>query len=318
MPQISNKMKTAFCCVLVLIISYFTYFHNYYKPAKAFYSEYYYIIDAERYVHRMVSFGVNPPLAKMFMALGEVIFNPNKNIDMKGYLNKISVFSETIGGFSFVGVRFFPSLFGFLNGLLIFLIFYRLSKNRLLSLMFSSLYLFENSSIVHFRSAMLDSTLVFFSFLTILYFIYLYEKKKERTFINYFVFGCLTGLAISTKMVGFILTLLFVALYIKEYAPDTLINRIKKLFKLFIVYLSGLCVVFFTVYYIHVALGSNIILKPLYINKNTQVMEHDVNGKSKLGASKEYIEMIKNKDVYNPLKLYIPMRDYFHYMAVAQ
>ncbi|MCX6113044.1 MAG: phospholipid carrier-dependent glycosyltransferase, partial [Proteobacteria bacterium] len=164
------------------------------------YDEHYYIIHAERYIHRIVFFDGNPPLGKMFIALGEIIFNPNKNLDVKGQLERGAVFfNTTVAEFSFVGVRFFPALFGLLNGLLIFLIFYGLSKNHFLSLIFSSLYLFENSSIVHFRGAMLDSTLVFFSFLTILYFIYLYEKKKKKTLINYFILGCLTSLAVSTK-----------------------------------------------------------------------------------------------------------------------
>ncbi|MCX6113039.1 MAG: phospholipid carrier-dependent glycosyltransferase, partial [Proteobacteria bacterium] len=196
------------------------------------------------------------------------------------------------------------------NGLLIFLIFYGLSKNHFLSLIFSSLYLFENSSIVHFRGAMLDSTLVFFSFLTILYFIYLYEKKKEKTLVNYFILACLTSLAVSTKMVGIILALLFIFLSfrgLKEY--EGIGNKVKRLFKQSISYLFGLFMVFFTVYYVHVALCSNIL-------KN-DITDDNVKGGIS-GASKEYVRMIDNREIYNPLKLFIPMKDYFNHMATVQ
>ncbi|MCX6113446.1 MAG: phospholipid carrier-dependent glycosyltransferase [Proteobacteria bacterium] len=296
----NDKIKTLFYCFLVLTVSYFTYFHDYYKPDMAYYDEHHYIIHAERYIHRIVFFDTNPPLGKMFIALGEKLFNPNKNVNMEEQLERGYIFLAPMEGFSFVGVRFFPALFGLLNGLLIFLIFYGLSKNHFLSLMFGSLYLFENSSIVHFRGALLDSTLVFFSFLTILYFIYLYEKKEKKTLINYFVLGLLTGLAVFTKMVGFILVLLLLFLLFKEL-------KVKELFKQVMSYLLGLCVICFAVYYIHVALGSNIIL------------DHDIRDMEiKVGASNEYIQMIKNKDIYNPLKLYIPMKDYFNYMRAPK
>ncbi|MCX6113043.1 MAG: phospholipid carrier-dependent glycosyltransferase [Proteobacteria bacterium] len=310
--MLSVRVRTLLCCSIVLVISYFTYFHNYNDPSSTYFDEHYYVINAERYIHGMVFFEANPPLGKMFIALGEKLFNPNENVDIKKQLEQGYIFLDDINGFSYIGVRFFPALFGFLNGLLIFLIFYGLSKNNFLSLMFSSLYLFENSSIVHFRGAMLDSTLVFFSFLTILYFIYLYEKKKEKTLMNYFVLGCLTGLAVFTKMVGFVLILLMLFLLFKElkkYKWDNSINKTKKLFKCSISYLLGLCVVCITVYYVQIALGSNILDSNITDGK----LKNSVSG-----ASREYAKMIKNKEIYNPLKIFIPMRDYFRHIITVQ
>ena len=308
----NSRMKTLLCCTIVLIISYFTYFHNYYKPNVSFYDEHYYIVHAERYIHRIVFFDGNPPLGKMFIALGELLFDPNKNIDIKGRLETGAVlFNTSTNEFSFVGVRFFPSLFGLLNGLLIFLIFYRLSKNNLLSLLFSSLYLFENSSIVHFRSAMLDSTLVFFSLLTVLYFIYLYDSKKESTLKNYFILGCLTSLAVSTKAVGLVLLLLLFFLLFKEL-------KLKGIFKKLVIYLSSLFLVFFAVYYVHIALGARVLKMPLYVNANTQEMEYDPSYKVSMGPSREYMKMIEDGNIYNPLKLYVPMKSYFKHMITVQ
>ncbi|MCX6113040.1 MAG: phospholipid carrier-dependent glycosyltransferase [Proteobacteria bacterium] len=320
MSKISNKMKTLFCCSLVLLVSYFTYFHHYDKPSKAFYDEYYYITHAERYLHGIVFFDVNPPLGKMFIALGEKLFNPNKNINIKEPTESTLLYLDSNNAFSYAGVRFFPVLFGFFNGLLVFLIFYGLSKNHFLSLMFSSLYLFENSSIVHFRGALLDSTLIFFSFLTILYFIYLYEEKKEKTLINYFVLGCLTSLAGSTKMVGLILILLFVFLFFKElreHKHDRIINKINKFLKRSMSYLFGLCVVFFIVFYVNVILSSTILDNDIKGNDIGLMMKT----KSLIGLkipSEDYIRMVRNKEIYNPLKIFIPMRDYFNLIKASQ
>ena len=308
----NSKAKTILCCTIVLLISYFTYFHDYYKPDISFYDEHYYIVHAERYIHRIVFFDGNPPLGKMFIALGELIFNPNKNLNIKNRLETGAVFFNTsTNDFSFVGVRFFPSLFGFLNGLLIFLIFYRLSKNNLLSLLLSSLYLFENSSIVHFRSAMLDSTLIFFSLLTVLYFIYLYDNKKDSTLKNYIILGCLTSLAVSTKVVALVLVLLAFFLLFKEL-------RFKRLFKKSVVYLSSLILVFIAIYYVHIALGARVIKKPLYVDTNIQIMEYDASFKANLGPTREYMKMIEDGDIYNPLKLYVPIKNYFRHMRAVQ
>ena len=307
----SNRKKTLFCCLVVSIISYFTYLHAYYEPDKAFYDEYYYIVHAEKYIHGMAFFDVNPPLGKMFIALGEKIFNPNRNMSMNYPSTQSLLNIQSIANFSFMGVRFFPSLFGFLNGLLFFLIFYKVSKNNFLSLMLASLYLFENSSIASFRSAMIDSTLTFFSFLTILYFLHLYERKKETTLYNYFLLGSLTSLAASTKMVGLILVLLFTFLLFKGS------KKIIRLLKLSMAYVLGLCVVFLCVYYVHTALISS-ILKEDIINNDLGV---ETGIKSLVGTkvpSVEYIKMVENKEMYNPLKLFIPIRDYFNLMRASQ
>ena len=307
-----GKINTIFCCSIILLISYFTYFDGYSNPSMALFDEHYYIVHAERYVHQIVFFDVNPPLGKMFIALGEKIFNINQDANIQKQLETGFIYLEDIENFSLEGLRFFPVLFGFFSGLLIFFILYGLSRNKFLSLMFSSLYLFENSSIVQFRTAMLDSTLIFFSFITILYFIYLYEKKNEKTLINYFMLGLFTGLATFTKMVGFVLVLLLFFLLLEEFKileQGKLMGSLGKIFKRMAAYALAICIVCLTVYYTHVALGANV-----YEDVSEAV---GING-MRVGSSPKYTQMIKNKDIYNPLKLFIPMRDYFNHIRKSQ
>ena len=308
--KISGPMKTFLCGCLVLLISYFTYFNGYYKIANVIYDESYDIIHAERYLDRMIYFDVNPPIGKMFIALGEKIFNPNKGIDIRKYIDTGCIFNDIGGGFSFVGVRFFPTLFAFLNALLFFLILYKLSKNNFLSLMFTSMYLFENSAIAHFRTAMLDSTMIFFSFSAVLYFLYLYEKKKRKTYMNYFWLGCLTGLATFTKMVGLISLLLLPFLLLKEFNGDIL-KEIKNnswlILKRAFSHLFGIFTIGFLTYYLHIVICANMMPK----EDQCQLSTHK-------GASQEYIKLIEKKDLINPLNLYAPMRDYFNYVRAPQ
>lgn len=298
MEKLLHSMKTLttlLCCLFVLIISYFTYFKDYQKPPNAFYDEVYHIIGAEKYIHRIMYFEVHPPVGKLFIALGEYLFNPNKNIDFKEAFKRGYIKDDLPQSFSFIGVRFFPVLFGLLNALLFFIIFYLISKNNFISLTFTSLYLFENSSIVHFRAAMLDSTMIFFSLLSIICFICFYNQKRKISFLNYSLLGALTSFAVFTKIVGLVLILLFFFLQIEEfktYKYKLLSDKLKRLLKNTVSYLIGLVAVFVLVYYLHISIGAKTI-------------EDGYAGK----ASPRYLEMIKNEEIYNPLKLFVPIRD---------
>ena len=292
--KMNSRTTTVLCCLLVLIASYFTYFKDYHEPPNAFYDEIYHIVGAEKYINRVMYFEVHPPVGKLFIALGEALFNTNKNLNLKEAFERGYIDSDLPENFSFIGVRFFPVLFGCLNALLFFIIFYLISKNNLISLLFSSLYLFENSSIVHFRAAMLDSTLVFFVLLSLICFICLYDKKKKISSLNYFLLGVLTSFAIFTKIVGLVLVLLFFFLQIKElnkYKVRYSLVNLKRLLKDGLSYSVGLITVFILVYYLHVTMGANTV--GTYTGK----------------ASARYLEMIKTKEIFNPLKLYIPIRD---------
>ena len=62
---------------VVLIVSYFTYFHRYPSPAAPFWDENYYIPDAQKYLNGIFFMDIHPPLGKMLIALGEWLLHPN-------------------------------------------------------------------------------------------------------------------------------------------------------------------------------------------------------------------------------------------------
>jgi dolichyl-phosphate-mannose--protein O-mannosyl transferase len=200
----------------------------------------------------------HPPLGKLFIALGEYILNPNKGIDLNAFAQTdyIKVFPQ---GYSFAGVRFFPTLFAAGSAVIFFLILFKISQNTHLSFLFSSLFLFENGLIVHFRSAMLESTQLFFMLIALLHFLWIIDKK-EISLQHYAWIGLWIGLGIAVKVNGLILILLFPLLLGYEHR-EHLKNSVLIAQDGFIKALSfggAITAVLLIVFYIHTTLGTSL------------------------------------------------------------
>jgi dolichyl-phosphate-mannose--protein O-mannosyl transferase len=251
-----NKKKAilVFYILLILFVSYFTYFRNYWYPNNLFWDENYYIASGYKYLNHVLFMEPHPPLGKLFIAWGEYIFHPNTTIDTSGFLSTDHI-TDIPTGFSFVGVRFFPVLFATFSSVLFFLILFSISKNSYLSFLFSSFYLFDNALIVHSRGAMLEGIQFFFILLAIYYFLRLLEKKIIR-FFDYLCLGVLVGLSLSVKLNSSFLVLLFPFLYLYKHAFE--FKKMKYFvegFYTFLFFLIGVLVILISVYTIHIELG---------------------------------------------------------------
>ena len=239
--------------VAVLVIAIATYMVNYYNPAAVFWDENYHIASAQKYIAGVMYMEPHPPLGKLFIALGEWILNPNEGKDIAHFVTTdyIKKFPE---GYSFAGMRLFPTMFGALSSVVFFLILYKISKHADYSFMFTSMYLFANAFILQSRSAMLESTQMFFIFLTILYFMHLIDRDKIKL-KEYLFLGVFMGLATAVKLNGLILALLYPFLYF--YKLDSLRSRLEH-FKYFILngisVVAGIVLIFLAVFYVHFAL----------------------------------------------------------------
>jgi len=278
---------------LVLFVSYCTYFRNYWEPASLFWDENYHIASAYKYLHQVMFMEPHPPLGKFLIALGEYLFHPNTHTVTASFL--ITDYIENIpSSFSFVGMRFFPVLLATLSASLFFFILYEICKNSFISFLFSSFYLFDTALIVHSRGAMLDGIQIFFLLAALLCFLLLLDAKK-RTGLPYFLLGLLVGLAVSVKLNGAILLLLFFPLFFyqqRSLSPRIMIHKLLLQAWLF---LSGIALVFGGVYYVHGMLGQKV-----------------VNGD--YGASGVYKQILADKQNADPLSFPMIFRDNLHYI----
>jgi len=284
--------------LLVLFIAYCTYFRNYWYPPSLYWDENYHIASAYKYLYHVMFMEPHPPLGKLLIALGEYLFHPNSKIATTSFLT--TDFIRTLpAGFSFVGVRFFPVLLATLSAGLFFCILYQIGKNSFLAFLFSSLYLFENALIVQSRGAMLEGIQIFFLLATLLCFLLLLDAKK-RTSLAYFLLGLLIGLAISVKLNGAILLLLFFPLFLyhqSSLAPKIIIQ---KLLLQALLFLSGSALVFGGVYYVHGMLGQNVVINRYY------------------AISHVYAQILVDRQNADPLYFPIILRDNLRYINIYE
>ncbi len=106
-----NFNRTDFLTVytyLVMALAFLFYFVNYnYPNSGPYWDENYHIASAQKYINGVFFMEPHPPLGKLFIALGELILNPNKNIDKSSFLSTDFI-NNFPAGYSFAGVRFFP------------------------------------------------------------------------------------------------------------------------------------------------------------------------------------------------------------------
>jgi len=283
----SEKSVKIIICLIIFFISYFIYFRGYENPRAPFWDENYHIASAQKYLDGVMFMEPHPPLGKMFIALGEYILKPNKQLDTSSFDRSDFLKNDDIPeGYSWQGVRFFPALFGCLSAVVFFLILVEISGNYLTAFSFSSLYIFENSLVLQSRSAMLDSVQIFFMLLAVLYFFILINKKSARPY-QYLVFGLLAGLSISVKVNSAILVLLFPFLFfskekIKAATAKELLSNAKNLFIKGTFFALGILFVFSSVFYIHFIIGKRIIDNRVY------------------GASEKYQDIVRSGKAYLP------------------
>ena len=292
--KISSEHKELLTYVFaVLIIAASTYVFNYYNPASVFWDENYHIASAQKYLDGIMYMEPHPPLGKLFIALGELILHPNEGIDTAYFLNTdyIKKFPE---GYSFIGMRLFPTLFGGASAALFFLILYRFSRQMQLSFLFTAFYLFANAFILQSRSAMLESTQMFFIFGAILWFAILFDKER-KLYRDYFILGLLVGLATAVKLNGLILILLYPFLYFYRLEALGVLLHVKQFIMQGLTVVAGLITVFIVVFYIHFTVA-------------------DTLGVKSYKASAEYKEIIKEGTTTNPLNFPVMMMDNLKYI----
>ena len=207
-----NWLAVAF----LLLLSFFTVFWNFWTPQALFWDENYHIASAQKYLNGVFFMEPHPPLGKLMIAAGEKLLNFNEKDDQ---FIDTDYAKNPPPGFIFTGYRFFPVLLAWLTVVLIFGIFFLLTRNTLWSTLLSFLYVFDNAILVHLRSAMLESTLIFFLCLTIFAFLLaMDERHTDKLKWIGLLIGAAFGAVMTTKVNGLILLLLGLPLLVRFWS----------------------------------------------------------------------------------------------------
>ena len=283
----SQSWRLGLCTVLVTLIGYCTYFRGYDSPPALFWDENYHIASAQKYLNRVFFFEHHPPLGKLFIALGEKLVSPNAATDQ--FLDGDYGSGDKLPkDFSFKGYRLFPALFGWLTAPLLFLAGAILCESIVAAGVMTALYLFDNAMILQARSAMLESTQIFFIALMLLSFSILAKRRLSRRtcLIVAALFGGALGAAVVTKVNA----LLFVVLLPLLLLRPTWLKRERILVGA--VSIVSLALVYFGTWFVHFKLGEfrNPRLKESGYYTTTQRV-HEIIDRSQQGSFRFFPEL---------------------------
>jgi len=315
-PQFAFLISLA----LIIILSLTVYFFAFGRPQALFWDENYHLAAAEKYIAGVMFMEPHPPLGKLLIALGEILFGSNAKLDKSSFLTTDFITSVP-EGYTFYGVRFFPTLLAALAVVLFFLILYLIFQDWKLALPWTFLYLCDNALVVHCRGAMLEGIQLFFILSAVLVFLWGF-RQKERKALFYLVLGALIACACAVKINSAILLLMLPCLIFEDLTTWGIKIELVKKFPFFIVknksglpfkarefllsllllwgrvvgFLFALIICFLIPFYIHFALGKRVVEDKYYL------------------ASDEYRKALaENKTTwlqYFPVML----RDYFAYI----
>lgn len=290
----TNSKLTIILTIIILIISYFTYVYNYTNPAQLFWDENFYLASAQKYLNGIFFLHDQPPFGQLLIALGEKLVNAN---NFSSFAINTDYAKDLPEGFSFAGYRLIPVLLAWLTAPLIFFLFLLLTNHHWLSFCLSFLYIFNNALIVHFRAAMLDSTLIFLIVSILLLFLTIDKYKHNNLLFIYLTIslGIVLALIATTKLTGLIVILLFPGLAWRLF-PDWQRMLVALGLSLF-----GFVITFIMVWQVHFSLANNI---------NPQLQNTGY-----YSASPEYVQIVKNKQNTSLLSFPIMLRDSLAYMS---
>jgi len=288
--------------LILLICSFGVYFTHYGTPNAMFWDENYHIASAEKHVQGVMYMEPHPPLGKMLMGLAEVVIGVNDKVDKHKFVETDHIEgADTPPETKFTGYRWPSVVLMALSVLFFFGILNRITQNPLLSFLFSSFVIFDNAMVIQARAAMLEGIQLFFILASLYYFVRSATNTKKISLQNYAILGLLIGLVISVKINGFILLLLFVMLFgIDQWRNIKTLNYRELIKRILVTAPAGvlpIALVFLSVFYIHIGMGTKVITERTY------------------KASPEYLQAIRRGDTWSPSTFIVGLKDNLKYMS---
>ncbi len=186
----NTKLKKLWPVLLILALSAITHFAYFGRPNQTVFDEVHFGKFLSGYLTGEYFFDIHPPLGKLLLSGAGYLsgFKPGFSFANIG---------ETFPDKQYQALRLLPALAGFLLPLVIYFLSLRLGFSRRGALLAGIFIIFENALNVQSRFMLLDSFLLLFGFLSLLF----YLKSRDTTF-NLFLTGIFGGLAASVKWTG--------------------------------------------------------------------------------------------------------------------
>ncbi|MEK7478030.1 MAG: phospholipid carrier-dependent glycosyltransferase [Patescibacteria group bacterium] len=191
------KSTTKWYLIVLLILSALTHFIFFGRPNEVVFDEVHFGNFSSAYDTGKYFFDIHPPLGKLL-------------ISVAGYLGGYEATTTnyaTIGNkFTdphYVWYRILPMLAGWLFPLIIFLLCLRLRLSPLASFLAGLFIILENSLLIQSRFIFLDSFLLLFGFLALLFYLYHRQVESRPTTLFYLILSAIfAALAFSIKWTG--------------------------------------------------------------------------------------------------------------------
>lgn len=223
-------------------------------PRGIVFDETYYLPMAQRYLNHQFYVENHPPLARLFMALGQALLHPHApSNEVVDQVTVTRPWPETV---DISGYRLFPALFGSLLPVLIYLILMQITQNDWLAGFSGLLVALDNALVTQAHFALPDSTLLFFCYLTLLFFAWLQTRTGPLDWKSigvWALFGASAAAAFLVKLTGmFVLVTFFFYLY-KLWRTEAW----PRLIQFSLVFGGAFLLVFVLVWQIHFSLLTN-------------------------------------------------------------
>jgi dolichyl-phosphate-mannose--protein O-mannosyl transferase len=201
--------------ILIFLFSLFFHFYRLSFPSKVVFDEQWYASHAASYFANKYYFDVHPPLAKLLIAFFGYLFG-FKDPTGRYYFRHATEYPSLN---SYLPFRILPAFLGALLPILGWFFVKGLNGSDMAAFLASAFLLFDNALLTQSRFVLIEIIVVFFSFLSALFYVYFLKQKtfSKKWFIFLFFMGISLGFAISSKWSAFVILATIIFLEILRF-----------------------------------------------------------------------------------------------------
>lgn len=245
---------------LVALLASINYVAGLDHPSQPIWDESYYLTSTQRYADGTAQFASHPPLGLMLIAAGDAIVGANRGLHTSALARDKEVRGQELPeGYSFAGVRLASGVFAVVGAIVFFVLLLELTQRRIVALLISNLYVFDNALVAHFRAAHLDAFQIAFALCALLCFVISAKRQEKSSPWIEFALGVSCGLAAMVKLNAALLTILGVMLVARRvcigWRSRPLLAQLVSATREGVVMLAGCLLAIVAVFAIHVAIS---------------------------------------------------------------